>query len=72
MSEFIKIEIKRDKCLGLEKSGHCVEVCPVDIFGIKDGELVINEENEDECTLCDLCLERCEPDAIVIHKLYEQ
>jgi NAD-dependent dihydropyrimidine dehydrogenase PreA subunit len=71
MSEFIKIEILSDKCLGLEKSGHCVEVCPVDIFGDKDGELVIIEENEDECTLCDLCLQRCEPDAIVIHKLYE-
>ena len=71
MSEFIKVEIDYQKCLGLEKSGHCVGVCPVDIFGIKNEELIINEENEDECTLCDLCLERCETDAITIVKLYE-
>jgi len=28
------------------------------------------EENEDECTLCDLCLERCPTGAIVIRTLY--
>jgi len=28
------------------------------------------EANEDECTLCDLCLQGCEVDAIAIHKLY--
>jgi NAD-dependent dihydropyrimidine dehydrogenase PreA subunit len=26
--------------------------------------------NEDECILCDLCLQRCPTDAIAIHKLY--
>jgi Na+-translocating ferredoxin:NAD+ oxidoreductase RNF subunit RnfB len=26
--------------------------------------------HEDECTLCDLCLQRCPTDAIAIHKLY--
>jgi NAD-dependent dihydropyrimidine dehydrogenase PreA subunit len=29
------------------------------------------EENQDECTLCDLCLQECTPDAVVLRKLYE-
>ena len=35
-----------------------VEVCPVDIFALGDGGTVGTvEENLDECTLCDLCID---------------
>jgi len=49
------------------------EVCPVSIFATKhDGTLVIQDENLDECTLCDLCLEVAPKGAVTIVKLYEQ
>lgn len=71
MGIFIKVKIDRKKCLGPEKSGECFRICPVNIFEVKEGQVTINEENEDECILCDLCLEKCQPKAISIKKLYE-
>jgi NAD-dependent dihydropyrimidine dehydrogenase PreA subunit len=50
-----------------------VEVCPVDIFAARpDGGLAIVEENLDECTLCDLCVQAAPPGAVRIVKLYER
>jgi len=40
MSEFIKLDIDLDTCLGIKKCGECIR--------------------EDECTLCNLCLQGCE------------
>ena len=47
------------------------EACPVDIFEASDAGVRIVEENLDECTLCDLCLEVA-PGKVEIKKLYEQ
>ena len=71
MGVFIRVEIDEKKCLGLAKSGECVRICPVNIFEGKEGRVVVKEENEDECTLCNLCLSKCQPSAIAIKKLYE-
>lgn len=71
MSEFIRVEIDREKCVGTKDCGRCVAVCPVSIFGDNGGKPVIRDDNEDECTLCELCQEECEPGAIIIMKLYE-
>jgi NAD-dependent dihydropyrimidine dehydrogenase PreA subunit len=71
MSEFIQVVITQDKCTGIGACGKCVQVCPVNIFGAEADRPFIVEENQDECTLCDLCLEECTPDAVVIRKLYE-
>lgn len=47
------------------------EVCPVNIFAVKpDGTLRIVEENLDECTLCELCLQAA-PGKVKVVKLYE-
>jgi NAD-dependent dihydropyrimidine dehydrogenase PreA subunit len=47
------------------------EVCPVDIFALReDGTLRIAEENLDECTLCDLCIEAAPAGAVRVVKLY--
>jgi NAD-dependent dihydropyrimidine dehydrogenase PreA subunit len=72
MSLFIKVEIDMGRCVGIERCGQCVQVCPVTIFGEKENDPVIIEENEDECTLCDLCVEECTPGAISICKVYEE
>jgi NAD-dependent dihydropyrimidine dehydrogenase PreA subunit len=31
----------------------------------------IDGENEDECTLCNLCIDDCKPNCILITKEYE-
>ena len=48
------------------------EVCPVNIFKQKtDGTLAIVEDNLDECTLCDLCVQAAPAGTVQIVKLYE-
>ena len=71
MSEFIRVEIDMDKCVGVKECGQCIIVCPVTIFRGQDNHPSIVVENEDECTLCELCLKICEPNAISLRKLYE-
>lgn len=71
MGEFIKIEIDSDKCVGIDDCGRCIPVCPVNIFMASGNMPVASEENEDECTLCELCFEACPHDAVIIRKLYE-
>jgi DNA-directed RNA polymerase subunit D len=72
MSEFIKLDIDLDRCLGIEKCGKCIQICPLNIFTSNGDYPKVVEANEDECTLCKLCLQGCEIDAITIHKLYEE
>jgi ferredoxin len=71
MGVFIKVNIDRDKCLGIAACGKCVQQCPVNIFENQPDIPGIAADNEDECTLCDICLNACEPTAISIVKLYE-
>ena len=47
-----------------------VALCPVDIFALAGDRLTIRPDEEDECTLCELCLNAAPPGALVIHKLY--
>ena len=74
---FIALKIDEPRCKVGKGCRHCVDVCPVDIFQTGEvGSLVnavlVNAENEDECTLCDLCLQACPHQAIEIVKLYER
>ncbi len=47
------------------------EVCPVSIFVAGKNGVEINQDNLDECTLCDLCLEAAPKGSVRIIKLYE-
>jgi len=48
------------------------EVCPVNIFKqASDGTLELVEDNLDECTLCDLCVQAAPAGTVRIVKLYE-
>lgn len=71
MGIFIEVHVDRSKCQGVSKSGNCIEICPVNIFTAEGDQVMINKENEDECTLCELCLQKCDSKAISIQKLYE-
>jgi ferredoxin-like protein FixX len=49
-----------------------VEVCPVNIFKqAPDGRLEIVQDNLDECTLCDLCMQAAPAGTVRVVKLYE-
>jgi len=72
MGEFIKVTIDFGKCVGIKECGGCVRVCPVNIFEERGNNPEVIEDNEDECTLCGLCLDACTPGAITITKLYEK
>jgi NAD-dependent dihydropyrimidine dehydrogenase PreA subunit len=48
-----------------------ITLCPVNIFALHDGQVVVQDERQDECTLCELCLTAAPVGALRIHKLYE-
>ncbi len=52
-----KIEIDQKIC---DSGGTCVEACPRNIFKM-DGKKVVVQDNIEDCTLCNACLEVCEP-----------
>ena len=48
----------------------CADVCPVNIFEFRERKVIVVEENEDECTFCNLCLEACPRGVVKIRKEY--
>ncbi|MGC8875287.1 MAG: 4Fe-4S dicluster domain-containing protein [Chloroflexia bacterium] len=69
---FIRIEIDATRCPEPAACGVCTRVCPVDVFRLEGSRLLTDPENEDECTLCNLCLEQCPQGALRLRKLYEE
>ncbi len=65
------MELNETLCAGAEECGLCLEVCPVNVFKAVGQEVEVHEENEDECTLCDLCTQKCRCNALRIVKMYE-
>jgi NAD-dependent dihydropyrimidine dehydrogenase PreA subunit len=71
MGTFIKIEIDADKITS-QIAQKLVSTCPVDIFVLEGNALGKNLKNEDECTLCELCLEIAPARTVVIRKTYKE
>lgn len=70
---FIDVEVSADAAADAALVAKLVEVCPVDIFETdSDGGLQIAQENLDECTLCDLCIEAAPAGSVEVIKLYDQ
>ncbi len=68
---FVNLHVDASLCAGEPQCRECVSSCPVDIFARADGgtaQVVI--ENEDECILCNVCVDRCPVDAVSLVKLY--
>jgi NAD-dependent dihydropyrimidine dehydrogenase PreA subunit len=73
MPMFVHLEVDPDAAGDEEVAKKLVEVCPVNIFELTDdGSAGIVEENEDECVLCDLCVEAAPPGKVRVVKLYER
>ena len=69
---FIDVKVAAQVASNRELVVKLVEVCPVGIFAAHDdGALEVVEENLDECTLCDLCIEAAPEGGVTIVKLYE-
>ena len=71
MALFIDVEVDPAAAKDPELVKKLVEVCPVNIFALKDGGgIAIVEKNLDECTLCELCLNAAPPGKVRVKKLY--
>jgi len=67
---FIGVEVDPKTAADPAMAKKLTEVCPVNIFAVKpDGALRIVDENLDECTLCDLCVQAA-PGKVKVVKLY--
>jgi len=71
MSVFIQIELQQDD-ISIQTAEQIVSLCPVEIFKISDQRLELQLEREDECTLCELCLEVAPAGSVIIRKLYKE
>ncbi len=73
MAMFIRVEVDAKAAADAELAKKLVEVCPVNIFAqAPDGSARVVPENEDECVLCDLCVQAAPEGAVRIVKLYEE
>jgi len=71
-SMFVRVEIDPAAAADRELAKNLVEVCPVNIFDVDaEGKAVVVEENEDECVLCDLCVQAAPQGKVRVIKLYE-
>lgn len=57
----VEIKIDTEKCDGC---GTCVDVCPVEVFELKNNKSVV--VNLDECLVCRACEVQCPNSAIEI------
>ncbi len=72
MPMFIRVEVDPAAAGDRELAKKLVEVCPVNIFDLDaEGKAVVVPENEDECVLCDLCVQAAPAGQVRIVKLYE-
>ncbi len=68
---FIKVQVKPEGISDEALVKKLVDICPVDIFCENQGRLSVVEENQDECTLCNLCIQATSEGIIRIIRLYE-
>jgi len=68
---FIGLEVDDAVAADAALAAKLEEVCPVDIFAVRDGHVALVEENLDECVLCRLCIDAAPAGAVKVHTLYD-
>ena len=71
MSLFIDVQVESGAAKDAALAKKLEEVCPVSIFKASASGVTIDENNLDECVLCDLCLEAAPKGSVQVIKLYE-
>jgi NAD-dependent dihydropyrimidine dehydrogenase PreA subunit len=70
---FIDVKVSEAAAADTALAKKLTEVCPVNIYKVDGaGRCAIVEENLDECTLCELCLQAAPKGAVQVIKLYER
>ena len=69
---FIGVEVDDAVASDAAVAVKLAEVCPVDIYAVEHGHVVLVEENLDECVLCGLCLDAAPDGAVRVLKLYDE
>ncbi|MEN3279709.1 MAG: ferredoxin [Solirubrobacteraceae bacterium] len=67
---FIGVEVDDAAAADRAVAAKLAEVCPVDIYAVDHGHVVLVEENLDECVLCGLCLDAAPEGAVRVLRLY--
>jgi NAD-dependent dihydropyrimidine dehydrogenase PreA subunit len=68
---FIGVEVDDAAAADAAVAAKLAEVCPVDIYAVDHGHVVLVEENLDECVLCGLCLDAAPEGAVRVLRLYD-
>jgi len=68
---FVNLQVDASLCACEPACRECVSSCPVDVFTRAEGSTAqVVPQNEDECILCGLCVDRCPVDAVSLVKRY--
>jgi NAD-dependent dihydropyrimidine dehydrogenase PreA subunit len=70
MGLFIAIEVDSKNIPPLTAKA-MIPICPVDIYALENKQIIVRPEMEDECTLCELCLEIAPMGMVHIRKIYK-
>ncbi len=71
MGVFIQIDVHQAD-IPLQTAEQLVSLCPVEIFTISGQHLGVQLDHEDECTLCELCLNAAPAGSLIIRKIYKE
>lgn len=63
LSNTVSLELLPEQCTGC---GRCVEVCPHEVFAVRDGKAVILDR--DSCMECGACASNCAFSALRVDK----
>jgi Fe-S-cluster-containing hydrogenase component 2 len=72
MGLFVQVKIDQTKFSTKHARELCARVCPVDALKATEAALEVDGENEDECILCNLCVQQAPHGAVEIVRTYEE
>lgn len=72
MGLFVELKIDQTRFATREERERLAGVCPVDAFVVEGDRLVPHPENEDECTFCDLCVQKAPAGAVQVVRSYQE
>lgn len=72
MALFVKVKVDQTKFTTQQARELCARVCPVDALKATEASLEVDAENEDECILCELCVQNAPAGAVEVIRTYQE